>query len=102
MSTSAQPQIRRIGARDGWRCNYCDVPLRCEQCPDHEYVSCVLYMGTVTHPLGHCVAQRDHVIPKSRGGSNLDENIVLACWHCNTKKGIRNADEFRALRAAVA
>ncbi len=29
----------------------------------------------------------DHIIPKSRGGRTVWENIVLACTHCNTKKG---------------
>lgn len=29
----------------------------------------------------------DHVIPKSRGGEDTWENMVVACSSCNTKKG---------------
>lgn len=33
------------------------------------------------------VATRDHVYPRSRGGSNDTSNIVLSCKKCNLKKG---------------
>ena len=29
----------------------------------------------------------DHVIPLARGGSNADDNLVLACDPCNKEKG---------------
>lgn len=29
----------------------------------------------------------DHIIPKSRGGEDTWENLVVACSTCNTKKG---------------
>lgn len=32
-------------------------------------------------------ATRDHVLPRSRGGGNSDNNIVLSCKRCNSKKG---------------
>lgn len=35
-------------------------------------------------PLGH--ATKDHVYPKSKGGSNDDFNLVLACRKCNSEK----------------
>jgi 5-methylcytosine-specific restriction endonuclease McrA len=29
----------------------------------------------------------DHIIPKSKGGEDTWENLVVACYTCNTKKG---------------
>lgn len=31
-------------------------------------------------------ATKDHVVPKSKGGTNFDSNIVLSCKKCNNKK----------------
>lgn len=58
---------KNILRRDGHRCQYCgrtDVTL------------------TV-----------DHVIPRSRGGSDTWENLVAACVACNNKKGDRTPTE---------
>ncbi len=35
----------------------------------------------------------DHVIPKSRGGRNTWENLVVACKKCNQKKGAKIPQE---------
>lgn len=39
---------------------------------------------------------RDHVMPKSRGGANDDENKVWACRSCNSAKGDRTPEEWLA------
>jgi hypothetical protein len=36
---------------------------------------------------------KDHVIPKSRGGSDDPSNLVWACNRCNSKKGARTPEE---------
>jgi 5-methylcytosine-specific restriction endonuclease McrA len=36
----------------------------------------------------------EHIIPKSRGGSNRVSNLTLACHKCNQKKGNKTAKEF--------
>jgi 5-methylcytosine-specific restriction endonuclease McrA len=35
----------------------------------------------------------DHVIPRSRGGRDTWENLVLACMRCNVRKGDRSPEE---------
>lgn len=36
----------------------------------------------------------EHIIPKSRGGTNRVSNLTLACHECNQKKGNLTAEEF--------
>lgn len=31
----------------------------------------------------------DHVIPLFRGGTSAYKNLVVCCWRCNDKKGIK-------------
>jgi len=38
--------------------------------------------------------QVEHIIPKSRGGSDRASNLVIACDPCNKRKGKRTAEEF--------
>jgi hypothetical protein len=57
---SQKPSRSMIYKRDGYRCQYCNVSRRL----------------TI-----------DHVIPKSKGGDDSYNNLVVACSSCNTKKG---------------
>jgi 5-methylcytosine-specific restriction endonuclease McrA len=52
---------RVLFARDGWQCAYC---------------------GTGSNRL-----TLDHVVPRSRGGDSVWENVVTSCATCNHKKG---------------
>ena len=36
---------------------------------------------------------RDHILPSSRGGGDVWENVVAACRRCNQHKGNRTLDE---------
>lgn len=47
------------------------------------------YCGATEIPL-----QVDHIVPRSRGGSNRVGNLTLACEPCNLKKGTQTASEF--------
>ena len=38
--------------------------------------------------------ETDHVIPRSRSGSNRIDNLVLACHDCNIRKGNLSLEEF--------
>ena len=58
--------------RDGYVCQYCGV-------------NCIE---------AGLVAEVDHVIPRSRGGTMAWTNLVCACRPCNRAKGNRTAAEF--------
>jgi hypothetical protein len=50
---------------------------------------------------GRCIAHRkhaeiDHVVPKSRGGSDHPRNLVLCCFECNRSKGDFLPEEWAA------
>jgi 5-methylcytosine-specific restriction endonuclease McrA len=47
------------------------------------------YCGKTGVPL-----QVEHIIPKTRGGSNRVSNLTIACEPCNTAKGAQTAAEF--------
>lgn len=63
------PRRRRLWEQDP-RCFYC----KCE--------------------LTLCESTIDHVVPKSKGGSNHVDNLVLCCKICNNKKGNMSKEEF--------
>jgi 5-methylcytosine-specific restriction endonuclease McrA len=60
---------RALFARDGWRCVYCGTTA-----------------GRLT---------LDHVVPRSRGGESVWENVVTSCAPCNLRKGDRTLEEAR-------
>jgi 5-methylcytosine-specific restriction endonuclease McrA len=66
---AAQRKISRraLFARDGWSCVYCGTSG-----------------GRLT---------LDHVVPRSRGGGSVWENVVTACAPCNLRKGDRLPEE---------
>jgi 5-methylcytosine-specific restriction endonuclease McrA len=48
---------------------------------------CLKPMMFTKHPnLGNNMTL-DHIIPKSKGGTNIQSNLIGACESCNTKKG---------------
>jgi 5-methylcytosine-specific restriction endonuclease McrA len=47
------------------------------------------YCGAQDVPL-----EREHIIPKSRGGTNRISNLALSCRSCNEHKGNKTAAEF--------
>lgn len=47
------------------------------------------YCGKENVPL-----EVEHIIPKSRGGTNRIDNLCLSCHECNQKKGNLTAEEF--------
>ncbi len=62
---------RSVFARDGHLCQYCGRHFAAHQ------------------------LSLDHVLPRSRGGKTIWENIVCSCLKCNIKKGGRTPKEAR-------
>lgn len=55
--------------RDGFRCQYCGAPK-------------------LVRELNY-----DHVVPRSQGGRTVWENIVAACYECNSRKRDRTPEQ---------
>jgi hypothetical protein len=64
----------------GWRCFYCGKPVHAN--PEDFRDELV----------------KDHVFPRSRGGSDFIVNIRPACFNCNRLKGNMTLEEFREAR----
>lgn len=69
-----------------------------------------LVFGLLQKQEGRCVYctallaldfELDHIIPLSREGPNLDENIQLLCPTCNAQKGVLSHEEFRIKKGGV-
>lgn len=67
---------RGVFARDDHRCQYCGGPAE----------------------------SIDHVVPRSKGGEHVWENVVAACRPCNVRKGdhLLSSTSMRLRRAPVA
>ena len=48
-----------------------------------------VYCGKNNVPL-----EIEHIIPKTRGGTNRIDNLAIACRECNQKKGNKTAEEY--------
>lgn len=66
---STKRQFRKFGWKSGRHCYWCGVLVK---------------YHVRNHP---DQATRDHLTPKSKGGTHGRKNIVVACWTCNTKRG---------------
>lgn len=50
------------------------------------------------HYCGRAATHVDHVVPASRGGSFLDDNLVAACRECNLSKRAQLPEEWKGPR----
>lgn len=54
---------------------------------------CCAYCGDTL--LKNHLGTVDHIVPRSRGGSDHPENLLPCCKSCNTQKKDRGVEEFR-------
>jgi hypothetical protein len=88
-----------IAERDGgWFCRYCATPL-----VDHTTGEGALPLdGGFIAADGFAFAEREHLTPRSRGGTDDLKNLGLACSPCNGRKGALTEPEFLLLLAEEA
>jgi hypothetical protein len=76
--TANRRRMMLLASRDGEHCVWCTKPLT-YRCPD---------------------ATVDHIVCRSRGGSNSLENLVLACARCNHRRADALAETWLENRLA--
>lgn len=78
---------RRVFLRDSWHCRCCGIPVVAPEARRRlSAVHSALRSGKRNHErhagVFALMASLDHALPRSRGGSNDDDNLVTACWPC--------------------
>ena len=73
---------------------------RFEAAPVCEWCHVALYAPAPHGAARHDDRTRDHVIPRGRGGMDVQDNVVAACRLCNNLRGHMPAEEFRAIARA--
>lgn len=87
----------QITQRDGWHCTYCDC-IVLERNETFVHIEAMLedtHNGHITwneyaqerDGLLKRIATIDHVIPRSKNGTDTLKNLVVACHSCNSSKG---------------
>jgi 5-methylcytosine-specific restriction endonuclease McrA len=80
-SGALTPTLReRLAGQQNWRCCYCGIRME----------------GGPSEPTF------EHIVPRARGGTDDESNLVIACRRCNSNRGHRYRREHllavRALR----
>ena len=58
------------------------------------------YCGDVLNPFEKNGFSYDHIEPQSNGGGHETDNLLIACRSCNSQKGKKSVDDYRAYLAA--
>lgn len=79
-----------------------DIPKRSEKLPNYRTHKHTLYgkqegmcNGCDTH-FPFKIMEVDHIIPKTKGGTDHEDNLQLLCSHCNRVKGTGTQAELKA------
>lgn len=77
------------------QCYYCSL-LMWERAPHDEHL--IICQTPAIRRMLRCTAE--HLVPRSDGGKDAADNIVAACWFCNTRRHHRkqplSPDAYRA------
>ncbi|MGQ3101125.1 MAG: HNH endonuclease [Sphingopyxis solisilvae] len=90
-------------SRDGYHCRFCGIPVvdaTLRRLIAARYPAAVGWGSTnnTQHAAFQCMwLQFDHILPNSRGGSSLVDNVVIACAACNFGRMETTLEEARLL-----
>lgn len=70
---------QKVFSKTNYKCAYCGKALNMQIEPDSF----------------SCDYAIDHVVPKSKGGTNALENLLPCCKSCNSSKGTKSLEAFR-------
>ena len=78
-------RAKLVFAKTDFHCAYCGKKLRQRNDSGNTYYTCD-------------DATIDHIVLRSKGGSNNLDNLLPCCRSCNTSKGTKSLEEFRFWR----
>lgn len=105
--------LEELIKRDGLTCHYCNYQLTHPESIAYKQKNGMVDRGTivkwsspiriiwfnfdedVVFPLHICLPTVDHKLPVKQGGTHQLDNLVLACFSCNSKKGQKSYKEFK-------
>ena len=113
-SNISKPLKFRVHESNNWTCYYCGKRLvklpeyyrrtriLSETGEDGQIESVLCYDAFDSEYPRSELACVDHKLPLNQGGTNRKENLVTACWECNSQKSdLYTEEEFLAIKATT-
>ena len=94
---------KEILKRDGYICRFCGIPVidkRAKKILKQAYPETIPIENNMSNEGKHKAFQAmdwnpDHLLPRSRGGTNTQDNLVVACAPCNCGRGERTLADMK-------
>jgi hypothetical protein len=84
MDSKRYGDLFQLFAKTHHRCHICATPLDIE-----DYGLAPDILGAEATPT------IDHIVPRAHGGDDHPDNLLPACWSCNSRRGTRDAEMAR-------
>ena len=94
---------KEILNRDGYICRFCGIPVidkKAKKILKQAYPDVLPIENNMSNEEKHKAFQAmdwnpDHLLPRSRGGTNTKDNLVVACAPCNCGRGERTLADMK-------